>query len=193
MVVNKLAAILRVADALARTRGRKPPPARFERRGDEFVICFPETGKEQVRKAIEKLVKEFNIKVAIHNHGVEDKHFPTPQVSLQAVKGRDPRMGLCIDFGYTVQSGVDPVAAVREAGKRLFAIHLWDTKAADSKGEICPVGDGIVPVAAIFRQLMKINYPGTVDLEYEIDPDSPLEGMRKSLAYMRGVIAGLNA
>jgi len=142
---------------------------------------------------IEKMVKEYNIRVAIHNHGVDDKHFPTPQVSLQAVKGRDPRMGLCIDFGYTVQSGVDPVAAVREAGKRLIAIHLWDTKSADPKGEICPVGDGIVPVASIFRQLMKINYPGTVDLEYEIDPDSPLEGMRKSLAYMRGVIAGLNA
>ncbi len=41
MVVNKLAAILRVADALSRTRGRKLPPPRFERRGDEFVISLP--------------------------------------------------------------------------------------------------------------------------------------------------------
>lgn len=145
----------------------------------------------QVLPRIEKFVKEYNIKVAIHNHGVEDKNFPTPDVALRAVKGMDPRMGLCIDLGYTVQCRVDPVKAIYEAGDRLFDLHIWDVKTASPNGEVCPVGDGVSPVPAIFRALMRINYPGTVDLEYEIEPENPLPGMMKSLAYMRGVLAGL--
>jgi sugar phosphate isomerase/epimerase len=54
---------------------------------------------------VEKLVKEFNIRVAIHNHGPEDRHFPTPQSALEAVKNRDLRMGLCIDVGHTARTG----------------------------------------------------------------------------------------
>jgi sugar phosphate isomerase/epimerase len=146
---------------------------------------------QQTVPRIEKFVKEYNIKVAIHNHGVEDKNFPTPEVALEAVKGRDPRMGLCIDLGYTVRCGVDPAKAIRAAGNRLFDLHIWDVKSATPQGETCPVGDGVSPVPAIFRELMKIGYRGTVDLEYEIEPDNPMPGMIKSFAYMRGVLAGL--
>ncbi len=146
---------------------------------------------QQTVPRIEKFVKEYNIKVAIHNHGVEDKNFPTPEVALEAVKGRDPRMGLCIDLGYTVRCAVDPAKAIRAAGNRLFDLHIWDVKSATPQGETCAVGDGVSPVPAIFRELMKIGYRGTVDLEYEIEPDNPMPGMIKSFAYMRGVLAGL--
>src|ERR1700738_3063425 len=50
-------------------------------------------------------VKEFDIKIAIHNHGPEDKHFPSPKSVLDAVKGMDSRMGLCMDIGHTVRTG----------------------------------------------------------------------------------------
>src|SRR5688572_23776314 len=56
---------------------------------------------------IEKLVKQYNTKAAIHNHGPEDKHFPAPSDVLKAVKGMDPRMGLCVDIGHTVRTGAD--------------------------------------------------------------------------------------
>lgn len=143
--------------------------------------------------AIEKLVKEYNIKAAIHNHGAGDRNFATPLTALKAVDGMDPRVGLCMDVGYTIQSGLDVVDTIRQAGARLLDMHVWDVRSADPKGEPCGVGDGILPVAAMFRQLIKMDYAGMVNLEYELEPDSPMPGMMKSFGYMRGVLAGLEA
>jgi len=113
-------------------------------------------------------------------------------VLADAVKGMDPRMGLCIDIGHTVRTGTDVVRAVADAGPRLLDMHakdLRDLKVAESQ---CIVGEGKMPIPGIFRQLRKINYPGYVNLEYEIDADDPLPGMKQSFAYMRGVLAGLD-
>ncbi|HCC59041.1 MAG TPA: sugar phosphate isomerase/epimerase [Solibacterales bacterium] len=140
---------------------------------------------------IEKLVKEYNIKVAIHNHGPEDKHFPTPQSVLAAIKNMDRRVGLCCDLGHTARAGKDPVESLAEAGTRLFEIHIKDLKTFEPHAIQVNVGQGIMPVAAIFRQLVKMKYPGVVSLEYEINADNPLPGMTESFAYMRGVIAGM--
>ncbi len=140
---------------------------------------------------IEKLVKEYNIKAAIHNHGPEDKHFPSPESVLKAVKNMDPRMGLCIDVGHTVRAGSDVVASVREAGPRLHDMHTKDLTSLTDKDSQVPVGDGVIPIVAIFKQLKKMNYQGGVMLEYEVQPDAPLPGMQKSFSYMRGVLDGL--
>ncbi len=142
---------------------------------------------------IEKLVKEYNIKVALHNHGPEDKHFPTPQSVLEAVKNMDPRVGLCCDLGHTARTGKDVVGSLAEAGPRLLEVHIKDLANFESRDSQVIVGKGIMPIPAIFRQLIKMNYPGVVSLEYEIDADDPLPGMLQSFAYMRGVIAGMNA
>ena len=139
---------------------------------------------------IEKLAIEYNMVIALHNHGPEDKHFPTAESALEAMKGMDPRMGLCLDLGHEARTGKDVVEAIANAGSRLHEIHMKDLSSFKDKGSQVPVGDGIMPVPAIFRQLRKINYAGVVSLEYEIDADNPLPGMQKSFAYMRGVIAG---
>ena len=140
---------------------------------------------------IEKFVKEYNIKVAIHNHGPEDKHFPTPQSALKLVKDLDPRMGLCIDVGHTARTGVDVVESIREAGPRLLDMHVKDLRDLRGKDTQCVVGEGAMPIVAIFKTLKRMNYQGHVMLEYEIDADNPLPGMQRSFAYMRGVLAGL--
>jgi sugar phosphate isomerase/epimerase len=140
---------------------------------------------------IEKMVKEYNIKAAIHNHGPEDKHFPAPSDVLKAVKNMDPRMGLCMDIGHSVRAGADVVESIRAAGPRLFDMHTKDLRDLKDKASQVPVGDGNIPIVAIFKQLKKMNYQGGVMLEYEIDADNPLPGMQKSFAYMRGVLAGL--
>ena len=67
--------------------------------------------------------------------------------------------------------------------------RMRDLKVAESQ---CIVGEGKMPIPGIFRQLRQINYPGYVNLEYEIDADNPLPGMKQSFAYMRGVLAGLD-
>ena len=146
--------------------------------------------KPTVLPRIERFVKEYNIKLAIHNHGPGDV-FPSPYDALKAVEGMDPRMGLCIDLGHSVRAGTDVVRAVADAGPRVLDMHakdLRDLRVAESQ---CVVGEGRIPIAAIFRQLEAIRYAGYVNLEYEIEPDNPMPGMKQSFAYMRGVLAGL--
>jgi sugar phosphate isomerase/epimerase len=141
--------------------------------------------------SIEKLVKEYNIKAAIHNHGPEDKHFPSPESVLAAVKNMDPRMGLCMDIGHSVRAGSDIVAAAKEAGPRLHDMHTKDLTNLSNRDSQVAVGDGVIPIVALFKQLKKMNYKGGVMLEYEVEADNPLPGMQKSFAYMRGVLDGL--
>jgi sugar phosphate isomerase/epimerase len=146
---------------------------------------------QQTMPRIERFVKEYNIKVAIHNHGPEDKYFPAPQDALKVVKNMDPRVGLCIDAGHTARTGVDVVKSIAEAGSRLLDMHIKDLRSLSDKDSQCRVGEGAMPIAGIFKQLKKMNFQGTVNLEYEIDADNPLPGMVQSFAYMRGVLAGL--
>ncbi|HWR50444.1 MAG TPA: sugar phosphate isomerase/epimerase [Bryobacteraceae bacterium] len=145
----------------------------------------------QTLPRIEKFVKEYNIKVAVHNHGPEDKHFPSPEVALKALEGMDPRMGVCVDVGHTTRTGSSPVESFRRAGARLLDVHIKDlTDLMNARTQVA-VGDGTMPVVDIFKELKKMNFQGYVNLEYEINGDDPLPGMQKSFAYMRGVLAGL--
>ncbi|HEX2716517.1 MAG TPA: sugar phosphate isomerase/epimerase [Gemmatimonadaceae bacterium] len=142
---------------------------------------------------IERFAKQYDIKVAIHNHGPEDKRFPSPYDVLKAVRSMDRRMGLCIDIGHTVRTGTDVVKAVADAGPRLLDMHVKDLRDLTEKGSQCIVGEGVIPIAEIFQQLLAMRYGGYVNLEYEIDADDPLPGMKQSFAHMRGVLAGLAA
>lgn len=141
---------------------------------------------------IEKFVREYDIRFAIHNHGPEDKIWPSPLTVLKAVKDMDPRMGCCIDVGHTVRAGTDVVEAIHAAGPRLFNMHMKDLTDFNDKGSQVAVGDGLMPVRGIFRALSEIQYPGFVDLEYEVHGDNPMPGVIASFAYMRGVLAGMN-
>lgn len=156
--------------------------------GMPMMVCAPSAA---TLPKVEKLVKEFNIRTAIHNHGPEDKHFPTPQSVLDAVKNMDPRMGLCIDIGHTVRTGADVVESIRVAGQagRLFDLHVKDLKdLKDSKSQVA-VGEGAMPIKEVFQALKKMNFKGGAMLEYEINADNPVPGMEASFAHMRKVLA----
>lgn len=142
---------------------------------------------------IEGLVKEFDIRLAIHNHGPEDKWWPAPQDAYKAVKGRDARMGLCIDVGHTLRTGTDPIQACVECQDRLYDMHVKDLKVATDRDSQVEVGRGIIDFPGLFRTLLKIGYKGQVGLEYEIHPNDPFDGIRESLAYMRGILAALTS
>jgi sugar phosphate isomerase/epimerase len=156
--------------------------------GIPIAVCAP---THQNLPRLEKFVKEYDIKLAIHNHGPEDKNFPSPFDVLAAVKNMDPRIGLCIDLGHAMRAGADVVAAIYAAGPRLYDIHIKDLADATAKESQVAVGEGVMPVRAIFQALMEIHYPGNVDLEYEIHADNPMPGVVESFAYMRGVLAGM--
>jgi sugar phosphate isomerase/epimerase len=140
---------------------------------------------------IEKFVKQYDIRIAIHNHGPEDKLWPSPLTVLKAVKNMDPRLGCCIDVGHCVRAGTDVVEAIHAVGPRLFNMHIKDLTSFTDKESQVAVGEGRMPIREIFQALTRTRYPGYVDLEYEIHPDNPMPGVIASFAYMRGVLAGM--
>lgn len=140
---------------------------------------------------VEKMIKEFGIPVAIHNHGPEDKHYPSPREVMALVKKRDRRLGVCMDIGHTVRAGVDPTACVHECGPRLLDLHIKDLRDKTAKESQVAVGLGSIDIVGLFRALQKRRFAGHVALEYELEPDDPVAGIRESFAYMRGVAAAL--
>jgi sugar phosphate isomerase/epimerase len=140
---------------------------------------------------IERFAKEYDIRVAIHNHGPEDRIWRSPLDVLQAVKSLDPRMGCCIDVGHTVRAGTDVVEAIHEAGPRLHNMHMKDLTNFQDKESQVAVGDGKMPVRKIFEALITEKYSGFVDLEYEVHPDDPMPGVTRSCAFMREVLADM--
>ncbi len=153
--------------------------------GFPLIVAAPEPATFD---AIEAAIKEFDIKVGVHNHGPEDKLFPAPQDAYKLLKGRDPRFGLCMDIGHTTRAGVDPVKTVDECTDRLLDIHVKDLKVKTDKDSQCEVGKGALDIPGLFRALLKIGFQGHVGLEYEINAEAPQVGIRESFSYMRGVL-----
>ncbi len=156
--------------------------------GMPMMVCAPTHSN---LGTIERFVKEYNIRIAIHNHGPEDKQYPTPQSVLEVVRNMDPRCGLCMDVGHSARAGANVVESIAEAGSRLFDMHIKDLRTFEPHATQCDVGEGIMPIVGIFKQLQKIGYQGCVNLEYEINADNPLPGMKISFSYMRGALAGM--
>ena len=102
-------------------------------------------------------------------------------------------MGLCIDIGNTARTGADVVESIAEAGPRLYELHTKDLKDKTAKESQVAVGEGVLPIPEIFRQLVKQKYTGYCSLEYEINDKDPLPGMQKSFDYMRKVIAEMRS
>ena len=140
---------------------------------------------------IEKFVKEYDIRLAIHNHGPEDKIWKSPLDVLKTVKRLDARMGCCIDVGHTLRAGTDVVQAIHEVGPRLFNVHMKDLTDFTTKESQVAVGDGRMPVHRIFEALIATKYKGFVDLEYEVHAEDPMPGVLSSFAFIRGVLAGM--
>ena len=81
--------------------------------------------------------------------------------------------------------------AIHAVGPRLFNLHAKDLTDFTTKESQVAVGEGMLPMRAIFEALIAIKFKGFVDLEYEINPEDPMPGVISSFAYMRGVLAGM--
>jgi sugar phosphate isomerase/epimerase len=159
-----------------------------KRAGMPLMVAAP---THKTLPMLEKFVKEYDIKIAVHNHGPEDKYFPSIRDALAMMKNMDPRMGVCCDIGHESRAGKDILESLEIAGPRLLDMHVKDLKDPMGKDSQCDVGEGVLPIVAIFKYLKKTKYTGGVMLEYEINGDNPVVGMQKSFSYMRGVLAGL--
>ncbi len=140
---------------------------------------------------VDSKVKEYNIKVAIHNHGPGDKMYPTPEAAIERVKKLDKRIGLCIDIGHTVRIGADPIEDVVRFADRLHDLHVKDVSAPAKEGKTLEIGRGMIDIPAFLQALIGSGYSGIASFEYEKDPDDPFPGLAESVGYVRGVLAAI--
>lgn len=140
---------------------------------------------------VDKKVKEYNIKVAIHNHGPGDKVYPTPASAYEKIKDLDMRIGLCNDIGHTLRAGSDPAISAKKFADRLLDVHIKDVSEAAAKGYGLEIGRGVIDIPKFLKMLVKIKYSGIVSFEYEKDADDPMAGLAESVGYVRGVLAAI--
>ncbi len=150
------------------------------------IVCSPEPA---LLDAVEKCAVEYKIRIAIHNHGPTDKHYPSPLDALKLVKDRHELMGICMDVGHTARNGEDPAEVLRKCSRRLYDIHMKDVTEATATGKACVVGQGVIDVPAVLKALVNLKFPYHVALEYETDWTAPMPGMKASFEYMRKVLA----
>ncbi|MRH99893.1 TIM barrel protein [Kriegella sp. EG-1] len=137
---------------------------------------------------IEKKVKETDIKLAIHNHGPEDKIFPSPKSVYDKIKDLDKRIGLCIDLGHTFRLNLDPAEEVKKYQDRLLDVHLKDINEQIPEGKPVEIGRGKMNIPSILNALKEIKYTGIVGVEYEKDGDNAKFGLAESIGYVRAVL-----
>jgi len=140
--------------------------------------------------AVNKLVKELDVRVGIHNHGPEDKNFPSALAVFDAIQPLDTRIGCVVDIGHTFRKGLDPAAVIRKCAPRLYEVHLKDVPSPQSRAAV-PLGSGVVDVVAVLRTLLDIKYGNQAALEYEGEPENPIPGMAASYGFLRGALAAV--
>ena len=153
--------------------------------GVKVIIGVPDY---ELLERVSQKVQEYDIRLAIHNHGPGDDMYSSPTTAYEKVKELDPRVGLCIDIGHTQRIGEDPSELAEKYQDRLFDVHLKDVTTSTGEGVPLEVGRGIIDIPRFLRTLEKINYAGVVAFEYEKDSDDPLAGLAESVGYVRGVL-----
>ena len=158
--------------------------------GIPTIVCAPAVESMAI---LDKMVKEYNIKLAIHNHGPGDNKYPTPYDAMKVIEKYDERIGLCIDVGHTARAKTDPAKAILDCRARLYDVHLKDINAAEAKGSCVESGRGVLDLKAIMRALLDIKFAGLAGFEYEKDADDPVPGLAESAGYTRGLLVGMTA
>lgn len=136
--------------------------------------------------SLDRLVEEFGIAIAIHNHGPGHRYAKMDQIA-KAIEGHHKLIGVCNDTGHFIRAGEDPVRAVQAFGERTYGVHLKDY---GDKG-YGMVGSGRLDLVGLLRELRKIRFDYCLALEYEEDPQDPVPGMSESLRRVREAVQKL--
>lgn len=139
---------------------------------------------------IEKLVKEYDVMMAIHNHPKQPRNpnykFWDPNYVLSLVANRDRRLGSCADIGHFVRSGVKPVDALRILNGRVISSHLKDLNEFSPRGHDVPFGLGVSDIPAVLEELRRQHFDGNLSLEYEYNWDASVPDVAQCIGFVRG-------
>ena len=140
--------------------------------------------------SLDELVKEFDIRIAIHNHGPKHRYDKVLDV-LRAIENHDDRIGACADLGHYIRSGENPIEVIRLLKGRLYGVHLKDFQDMQEKTKGVILGKGHLDVPAVFAALEQVGFPadGALSLEYEENPKDPLADIRECLEVAKSALA----
>jgi sugar phosphate isomerase/epimerase len=143
-------------------------------------------------ESLDELVKEFDIRIAIHNHGPKHRYDKVIDV-LRAIEGHDERIGACADLGHYIRSGENPTEVIRLLKGRLYGIHLKDFQDMQDVTKGVILGKGHLNVPAVFAALVQTGFPknGALSLEYEENPQNPLDDIRQCYAVAQDALASI--
>ena len=138
---------------------------------------------EDAFDSLDKLVAEYDIRIAIHNHGPGARYDKVDSV-LSAIKNHHPKIGACADLGHYIRSAEDPVRVINLLEGRLYGVHLKDFEAPRGDAKGCIFGKGVLDVAGVFKALKKVNFPpdACLALEYEENADNPVDDLKQCLS-----------
>jgi len=139
---------------------------------------------------LERMVRKYNIKIAIHNHP-EPSKYAHPETVLEHVKGRDLRIGACGDTGHWMRSKVKPLDAIKLLKGRLISFHLKDLNVFGDKENAydVPYGKGAANIRDILAELTKQNFHGFLSIEYENqkEVENPVPSIKKGIEYIKSI------
>jgi sugar phosphate isomerase/epimerase len=140
---------------------------------------------------IEKLVKEYDIRVGFHNHPRQPKN-PSymmwdPNYVLSVVKGRDARIGATADVGHWVRSGLNPVECLQILQGRVISTHLKDLNEKAPDAHDVPFGNGVTGIPAVIAELKRQGFEGNASIEYEYNWKNNVTDVAQCVGFVRGL------
>ncbi len=157
----------------------------FAKKMELYSVCTEAT--EQI-VAWETNAKEFDLKVAFHEHGgsMSNPKYKVwnPLYILGVVESRDLRVGACADLGHWCTSELKPVECLRILNGRIISVHLKD-KAAFGKAPVVVAGQGVVDVAACLEELKKQKFDGHISVEHENDWTNSVPKVRANIDFVK--------
>ncbi|HUS37138.1 MAG TPA: sugar phosphate isomerase/epimerase [Verrucomicrobiae bacterium] len=152
--------------------------------GMKLIVVEP--GDFKIFDSLEELVKEYDIKIAIHNHGITST-YGNPATVRNLIKYRDPRIGVCMDAGWIASARFDPAKVFKEYNGRVFDIHLKDKKVNNTaKGDVATdtfLGEGDANLAALLKTLKEAKWDGILAVETDNNLKDPTEHMTKAIDF----------
>lgn len=143
---------------------------------------------------LDKLVEEYKIAIAIHNHGPGDT-FDKIKDTIDMTKDRHPLVGACVDTGHYLRSDENPVEAVEKLGKRVFGCHLKDVKTVVNgdkrEKRMVILGEGDLDVLGMLKALKKVGFQNCLSLEYEENAKDPMSDLEICCKTVRAAAAKL--
>ncbi len=165
-----------------------------KRLGIDVLVAEPEAKKledlPKVMDVVEKLAKEYNIKVAIHNHP-KPSFYWDPEVVLAACKGRSPLIGACADVGHWVRSGLDPIECLKKLEGRIITLHFKDLNQKAPKAHDVPWGTGISNAKGMMQELKRQGFKGAFCIEYEYNWENSVPEITECVKFFNATCAEL--